>query len=287
MLYETVVVSNVDVGKRLREIDQSKVESLSGSMSIVGLLSPIIAYSPNGETLDLVAGAHRLAAAKKLGWETIDAYIMEGEELHAQLAEVDENLMRSELTPTEYAEHIQRRQEIWEAMYDQSGQVVPVESKREDGKGHRHEGFAESTAKATGKSKKDTNRASKRAREVCQQARDLIRGTKLDTGAFLDGLVKQDLSDEDQVQYVNDALEARADTERRKELAEEEKTRKESAKALRCESRAECINFLHEKTTAREWSYLIDLIDRSGGSISANSLRDWEQPDYSRGLSNG
>jgi len=158
MLYETVVVSNVDVGKRLREIDQSKVESLSGSMSIVGLLSPIIAYSPNGETLDLVAGAHRLAAAKKLGWETIDTYIMEGEELHAQLAEIDENLMRSELAPTEYAEHIQRRQEIWEAMYDQSEQVVPVESKREDGKGHRHEGFAESTAKATGKSERSVTR---------------------------------------------------------------------------------------------------------------------------------
>lgn len=37
--------------------------------------------------------------------------------------------------------------------------------------GRGHEGFAESTAKATGKTKQDTNRATKRAREVCQQAR--------------------------------------------------------------------------------------------------------------------
>ena len=65
------------------------------------------------------------------------------------VARVRGDAMRSELTPTEYAEHIQRRQEIWEAMYDQSEQLVPVESKREDGKGHRWEAMQAETAGTT------------------------------------------------------------------------------------------------------------------------------------------
>ena len=83
--------------------------------------------------------------------------------------------MRSELTATEYAEHMQRREEIWEAMQEKvnSGTSCPTNAGR--GRG-RPEQFAEATEKATGQSKRNTNRATKRAREVCQQARDLIRG---------------------------------------------------------------------------------------------------------------
>ena len=58
------------------------------------------------------------------------------------------------------------------------------------------EGFAASTAAATGKSKAAVNKAIRRATAVCQEARDLIRGTALDTGSYLDGLAKKDLTNE-------------------------------------------------------------------------------------------
>lgn len=41
-------------------------------------------------------------------------------------------------------------------------------------------------AAATGVNKSTVTRSTRRAREVCQHAHDLIRGTKLDTGATLD-----------------------------------------------------------------------------------------------------
>ncbi len=66
-------------------------------------------------------------------------------------------------------------------------QVAPVEI----GYGkppQRPEGFASETAAITGKNKATINRAIRRANEVCQEARDLIRGTGLDTGAYLDRL---------------------------------------------------------------------------------------------------
>lgn len=56
----------------------------------------------------------------------------------------------------------------------------------------RPEGFAGATESITGVDRRTTQRATRRAREVCQEARDIIRGTEADTGAFLDELAKLD-----------------------------------------------------------------------------------------------
>lgn len=96
--------------------------------------------------------------------------------LTAQLAEIDENLCRSELTPTQEAEHLAKRKEVWEAMREseQVEQVVPAVEVAKHG--HTQAGgFASETAKATGKTKQSVNRAIRRASEVCQEARDLAR----------------------------------------------------------------------------------------------------------------
>jgi hypothetical protein len=108
---------------------------------------------------------------------------------------------------------LQRRKEIWEAMQTQSVQVASVESKRSDGRGHRHEEFAAETAAATGVNKSTVTRATRRARDVCQEARDLIRGTKLDTGTFLDRLAKAGVSPKEQVDRVREALATLAQNE--------------------------------------------------------------------------
>ncbi|WP_147393068.1 hypothetical protein [Paracoccus siganidrum] len=89
----------------------------------------------------------------------------------------DENLMRSELTPTQEAEHLAKRKELWEAR--QSGQIVPIESKRDDGRGHRPTAFASETAEATGVDKRTINRAVSRAEGVVEEVRDQLRGTDL------------------------------------------------------------------------------------------------------------
>lgn len=89
-------------------------------------------------------------------------------------AEIDENLCRSELTPTQEAEHLAKRKEIWEAMQQQAEQVVPPVDVAKHGHA-QPSGFAAETAAATGQSKQDVNRKTRRATEVCQEARDMIR----------------------------------------------------------------------------------------------------------------
>ena len=91
----------------------------------------------------------------------------------------------SELSATEYAEHMQRRKEVWEAIQanENSGTSCPTNPDEPDRSRGRPQEFAESTEQATGQSKRNTNRATKRARTVCQQARDLIRGTPVRAGS--------------------------------------------------------------------------------------------------------
>lgn len=97
-----VRVDEIKVGPRRRQLNLEKVDELAGSIAQVGLLQPIV-VTPDGR---LVAGHHRLAACQRLGWETIEVQVMPEHDLLTELAEIDENLMRYELTALERAEHL-------------------------------------------------------------------------------------------------------------------------------------------------------------------------------------
>ncbi|MEX0285105.1 MAG: hypothetical protein AB3N23_10880 [Paracoccaceae bacterium] len=87
--------------------------------------------------------------------------------------------MRSELTPTQQAEHLAKRKELW-GMREVSAQVEPKPQ------GGRPAQFASDTAEATGAAKSSINRAISRAEGVTDEVRDEIRGTDLDKGTVLD-----------------------------------------------------------------------------------------------------
>jgi ParB family transcriptional regulator, chromosome partitioning protein len=277
---DSLLVDGIRVSDRMRRTDPEAVAALSESISKIGLISPITVYTPDdGDTVILIAGAHRLEAYKKLGIEFIDCFVIDAEESQAQIIEIDENLCRHELTPTEIAEHIAKRKQLWEARKAQETGGATCATSLSDGRaaGPQHdEGFAAETAKASGKDKSTVNRAAKRGSEVCQEARDIIRGTKLDTGKTLDKLVKMEPSR--QVEWAHEQLDAIADKERLDALNEERKQREIEAKELREAAHMECMNFLCDMMSGRQWAQLIDLVERSGGSIKSSQLRKWQSP---------
>ena len=63
-MFRKVPVSDVVVGERMRQIDRSKVDELAVSFQACGLINPITLDT----NLNLIAGNHRLEAAKKIGW---------------------------------------------------------------------------------------------------------------------------------------------------------------------------------------------------------------------------
>lgn len=266
-----------------RPINEANVTRLMESIKAIGLKTPIavigddnIPDPESGELIEgyyVVAGAHRLEACRRLGFTDIDAIEFK-DATDAEIWEIDENLCRAELTAVEQSEHLARRKALWETR--QSGQNVPIDSKRDDGKGHRPDGFAGETAKATGKTKRDINRSIARA-GVSQAARDLIRGTPLDRGTYLDKLLKMDLSDDDEVAQVKRDLADIADKERRKRLKDEEEVRRKEAAEARKQAKMDVCDLLLDALSPREWDRTIALLDICG-SVSASDLRNWQQP---------
>src|SRR6185312_12023146 len=104
---------DVRVIDRLRELDHSWVEQLKQSISEIGLTTPIC-VTPD---LTLIAGHHRLAACKALGMKDIPAVMLRLDDLRRELAEIDENLCRNELTVLERSEQTSRRKEIYELLH--------------------------------------------------------------------------------------------------------------------------------------------------------------------------
>lgn len=101
-------LSDITVKQGRRAVDESKVRELAQSMSEVGLINPITVTQDK----TLITGAHRLAAAKLLGWTEIEATVSELEGLRAELAEIDENLMRNELHYIDRGQAFKRRDEL-------------------------------------------------------------------------------------------------------------------------------------------------------------------------------
>lgn len=80
---------------------------LSASIKRAGILEPLV-VTPNGKGYLVVAGARRLAAAKKLRLKEVPVRIVELDEVQRQEAMLIENLQRSDLTPLEEADAFQR-----------------------------------------------------------------------------------------------------------------------------------------------------------------------------------
>src|SRR6478672_1374932 len=83
----------------------------------------------NKENFELVAGFHRLEAMTRLGIATIQCTVLECDDaLRVELAEIDENFIRSDPSPAEHALLTGRRREIIRALADQQGTLSQDET---------------------------------------------------------------------------------------------------------------------------------------------------------------
>lgn len=170
-------INTITVNHRRRAIRQSAVEDLVESIAQIGLLQPVTV----NEDFSLIAGLHRLEAVKRLEWQTIPAHVKAMAELDAELAEIDENLKRNELTALEQGEHLARRKEIYEA---QHGKPVDVTKTGGPGRGNKTGdtmspvlSFTENTSAKTGITKRTVQRDVKIGRDIAEDVRDAIRDT--------------------------------------------------------------------------------------------------------------
>jgi ParB/RepB/Spo0J family partition protein len=111
---QQIVLGEINVRPgRLRALRPQVIDELATSMRERGQLQPIV-VSPRPDTgYWLIAGWHRLEAARKLKWPSMSAMIVDiADAAAAELIEIDENLVRAELSPAERAQHTARRKEV-------------------------------------------------------------------------------------------------------------------------------------------------------------------------------
>lgn len=176
-----VLIDGIEVGTRLRPVDQERVDALKASIKSLGLRMPITIMSrANGDDTRfiLVAGLHRLEALRQLGEEATDAIVVPDDDIEAELWEIAENLHRADLTKEQRDQHIRRYAELIEA---KDARVVVVQnepklSARGRSNEGRPKGVAQKVAEQTGLSKSTVRRALYRPDpEIARQQQEAAR----------------------------------------------------------------------------------------------------------------
>ena len=111
-----IPISEITVNPGRRELDLDDVKELADSIRELGLLHPIIV----DKKYTLIAGLHRLEAVKLLEWTEIECTVSSLEGLKAELAEIDENVVRSDLSALEFGELLLKRKDIYEALHPEA-----------------------------------------------------------------------------------------------------------------------------------------------------------------------
>lgn len=157
------------------------VSDLAASIKQLGLLHPItVAPEPVEGRWRLVAGGHRLCAVRSLGWEKVPANVLQLKGLEAELAMIDENLMRNELTVLDRGEHLDRRKNIYEALYPEAKAQVRqalVKARGASDIMSPARSFASDTAAKTGQSPRTIQREVQIAARIVPDVKDAIRET--------------------------------------------------------------------------------------------------------------
>jgi N6-adenosine-specific RNA methylase IME4 len=175
--------------ERLRALRPDRVAEIAASMQEGGLLQPIVLRTGKGNGYWLVAGRHRFEAAKLLKWDSIRACVFEDmEAVEAELAEIDENLIRADLSPAERALHVHARKALYEKLHPETKQGFIGRGRKKSSQNEKS--FVKDTAKKTGKGRSTVARDATRGKNATVLP-DIV-GTSLDSGDELDALAKLD-----------------------------------------------------------------------------------------------
>lgn len=152
---------------------------LKRSIEKVGLLHPVVVT----KELRLVAGLHRLRACQALGWTKIPATVVDLRRVGAEVAELDENLARRELTVLQRAEALARRKQLYELLHPETrkGVIAGRASglKRSGGRTTATISFVRGVSRTTHLSPRTIQHEVQIVRAIPEDVRQMIHGIPL------------------------------------------------------------------------------------------------------------
>jgi len=172
----------IDIDKIIiknRKRSTQDISELAESIKKLTLLNPITI----NKDMTLIAGYHRLLACKKLGRNQISAIIIDVDEITAELVEIDENIIRKDLTALERAEQLKRRKELYEQLNPEcSADYIKTQNlpKRNNFALAETKSFTEDAAQKTGKSQRSIQQDIQIASNISGEVKQEIKGTGLE-----------------------------------------------------------------------------------------------------------
>ena len=95
-----IALDEIRVPENVRALDDAHVQALAGSLKLQGMLVPVVVRD-DGDRFELVAGFHRIAAARSLGLADVPVVVRDVETEDADRAV--ENIARKQLNALEEA----------------------------------------------------------------------------------------------------------------------------------------------------------------------------------------
>lgn len=208
----SVLISDIIIGEKRREVKSDYVQKLADSIKQVGLINPITIAPDNR----LIAGYHRLQAFIQLGETRIPAVILNLSELEARLAEIDENLIRNEGTVLERSEWLEERKVIYEELFPETrvgqfGGWHNNKTTRLENEINSVSSFTEDTADKTGKSRRTIEQEIQISKNISPEVKNKIRDTEL-ADRKTDLLRLSRMEPEQQEKIVDQIISGKADT---------------------------------------------------------------------------
>lgn len=169
-----VKIDAIQVNPGRRPAPPEQVKTLADSIAESGMFNPIMIDPDNV----LIAGLHRLEAAKLLGWNEIECKVFTLKGLRAELAEIDENIIRFDLDPVEHGALLLRRKEIYDSLHPEI--THGGDRKSEKIKGAKcvldpEPSFVDDTAEKMGVSPSTVRRQLQAARDITPEAKEIIK----------------------------------------------------------------------------------------------------------------
>jgi ParB-like chromosome segregation protein Spo0J len=170
-----------------RPIDPAKVRLIAASMAMIGQLYPIIVREVK-KKFYVIAGLHKLEAARSLGWDHIwCTYTLGGaDDVEVRMILISENLHRADLRVLDRAEYIEewRRLVRERARGGTNASPVVPGSPRLPGGMQPGEGGIKKTARALGLTPREVRRA-KVIASLSPEAKDEARQLRLDNSQHI------------------------------------------------------------------------------------------------------
>lgn len=184
-----IKISKIKVKPGRRETVPAHIEELSKSISEIGLLNPITVE----QDYTLIAGLHRLEAVKLLGWTDVECTVTSLAGLQAELAELDENFVRSDLSAVEFGELLLRRKDIYETLHPETKKGTAQAAGMNRALGNNVNGtvpstsnsFAADTAEKLGVSRSTVERQIRIAKGLIPEVREILRHTDISKKAAI------------------------------------------------------------------------------------------------------